>query len=265
MKKYILGCLLVSFAFSCKEGPKKEEIIDTAAQTEEQITLNTYPQDFFKVLNAHGGLDNWKQYKTLYFDLPKPASVETHIVDLYRRTDKIIAETYSLGFDGKDVWLMDEAGSYEGKPKFYHNLMFYFYAMPFVLADEGLNYEEIPALVVDGVSYPGFHITFNNGVGASSKDEYFLHYDPETFQMKWLGYTVTYFSDAPSNEISWIEYANWNKVGEVLLPSAISWYSTENNNVKDRVNTVKFENAKLLKSAEPTTFFAKPSNAKVVD
>lgn len=265
MIKYILLCLLVTFNMACMDETKKEKIIDTGTLTEEQITLNTYPQDFFKVLNAHGGLDNWKQYSTLHFDLPKPEGAETHTVDLYKRLDKITAKSYSLGYNGKEVWLMNEDDSYEGKPKFYHNLMFYFYAMPFVLADEGINYKEIPAMVVDGVSYPGFHISFNNGVGSSSKDEYYMYYDPETYKMKWLGYTVTYFSGAPSHEISWINYEEWTKVGELLLPSAITWYNTENNTINTPVNTVNFENAGISKNAKPAAFYAKPVNATVIE
>ncbi|TLP80606.1 hypothetical protein [Maribacter sp. ACAM166] len=250
--------------FACKEEPKKQIKMDFSEETEQETTQNKYPENLFKVFEAHGGLDKWKAYKTLSFDIMKPEFTENQIIDLYRRTDKISTPTYSLGYDGDNVWLLDIAGTYEGKPKFYHNLMFYFYAMPYVFADAGLNYEEIPSLEVEGVTYPGYKISYNSGIGASSKDEYYLHYDADTFQMKWLGYTVTYFSKEPSDKISWVNYGDWLKVNEILLPQAITWHVVENGEIKEPAKMVDFENASLSKVARPKDFYTNPENAKLI-
>ena len=124
--------------------------------------------------------------------MPKPDGKETHTTNLYSRKDRIDASNFSMGFDGEQVWLLDENGNYKGDPVFYHNLIFYFYAMPFILADNGIVYGETEDLVFQGKRYPGIRISYEVGVGTSYKDEYFIHYDPETYQMTWLGYTVTY-------------------------------------------------------------------------
>ena len=102
---------------------------------------------------------------------------EKHTIDLHSRKDKVETPPVEIGFDGKDVWLLDEAKAYKGNAELYHNLMFYFYAMPFVLADSGINYKVAEDLVYDGKNYPGIHISYNDGVGASSKDDYYLYYD----------------------------------------------------------------------------------------
>jgi len=84
---------------------------------------------------------------------------------------------------------MESDSTSNGNPEFYYNVMFYFYAMPFVLADDGIIYGDIAPLEFEGTAYPGISISYKEGVGSSSKDEYFIYYNPETYQMaiKWLG------------------------------------------------------------------------------
>ena len=262
-KLYLL--VLTMAVFSCKQAPKKEMPAEPVEEAVEMVNVDRYPSELNKVFEAHGGLNAWKSYKTLNFEMPKEGFNEIQIIDLHKRFDKISTPDYTIGYDGGEVWLLDNTGNYEGKPKFYHNLMFYFYAMPFVLSDDGIKYEEAEALVYDGVSYPGYKISYNDGVGASSTDEYFIHYDADTHQMKWLGYTMTYFSGEPSNKVSWINYADWTKVEDVLLPKAITWHNVEEDEVKGPAKTVNFENASLSIEAKPTGFYSAPENAVIVE
>lgn len=250
---------------SCKEVPSQEVKAQSSniAQTEAQS--NSYPGNLSKVFDAHGGLDQWREYKTLSFEFPTPKFTEKQTIDLYNRMDKITTPSYSLGYDGEQIWLSDTEGTYEGDPKFYHNLMFYFYAMPFLLADSGIHYAPAAPLDVDGAEYPGFKISYDSGVGASAKDEYYLHYNPDTFQMVWLGYTVTYFSNEVSDKISWIRYGNWTKVDEVLLPLTLTWYTMENGKIGAPRKTVAFQNITLSLTSKGKAFYAKPEDAEFVD
>ncbi|SIQ81139.1 DUF6503 family protein [Maribacter ulvicola] len=264
MNKFYL--LVFSLAlFSCKEAPKKEAIADSVEKVEKELDLSKYPTELNKVFEAHGGIKAWKSYKTLKFEMPNKEFNEIQTIDLQKRLDKISTDAYTLGYDGSDVWLSDHTGNYEGKPKFYHNLMFYFYSMPFVLSDEGIKYEEVDALIHDGVAYPGYKISYNSGVGASSTDEYYIHYDAKTYEMKWLGYTMTYFSGEPSEKINWINYAEWVEVDKILLPKVITWYKVEKGEITAPANTVNFENASLSVEAKSTDFYAKPTEAVIVE
>lgn len=262
-KIYLL--VLALAIFSCKEAPKKEMIADAVEEVSIQVNLNKYPSELNKVFGAHGGLKAWKGYKTLNFEMPNEEFNEIQTIDLHKRFDKISTPAYTLGYNGSEVWLIDNIGDYKGKPKFYHNLMFYFYAMPFVLSDDGIIYEEVDALVYEGVSYPGYKISYNSGVGASSTDEYYIHYDAKTYEMRWLGYTMTYFSGEPSDKISWINYADWVKVHEVLLPKSITWHKVEEGEIKEAVKTVNFENTSLSTAAKPIDFYSRPENAVIVE
>jgi len=119
---------------------------------------------------------------------------------LKTRAERIEASSFTSGFDGQRYWVQADT-SYKGNPKFYTNLMFYFYAMPFVLADSGINYTPVEPLVFQETKYPGFRISYGDGIGVSPEDEYFIHYHPETFEMAWLGYTVTFYSGKKSDKV----------------------------------------------------------------
>ncbi|MEB8344558.1 DUF6503 family protein [Flavobacteriaceae bacterium KMM 6898] len=264
--KYAVLMMLFIGLISCKETKKTDQPTMEVEQTAkvEHLDLSKYPQELVKVFDAHGGLQNWKNKKSLVYEIPKPGNTETHTTNLYSRKDKVVGADFSMGFDGKQVWLMDSNNTYEGDPVFYHNLMFYFYAMPFVLADDGIVYGTTEEVMFEGKTYPGISVSYNPGIGTSYKDEYFIHYDPETFQMAWLGYTVSYRSGEKSDNVKWIRYNDWMQVGDVILPKSLSWYSYEGKTMKENQNTVPFENVVLSETSKPDSFFEKPPQAKFV-
>ncbi len=260
----ILMAMVLLGITSCKEAPKENIPESEERKVEIETPKREYPRALTQVFDAHGGLDNWKKKRTLSFTIPKPDAAEIQTIDLYDRRDKIEMPTTTMGFDGDDIWLLDPNNSYEGNPAVYHNLMFYFYAMPFVLADDGINYEEADALIFEGKSYPGMHISYDAGIGASPKDDYYLYYDAETHQMVWLGYTFTYGSDEESEDVSYIRYADWMKLGDVMLPKILTWYTSEGSVIKQAKDPLPFENVSLIEVTKPDDFYQMPEMAKVV-
>ena len=267
MIKQLLPVCIFLVLTGCKESNKDTIPVDATSpiSTEANYSEIKYPQDLQKVFDAHGTYGAWKEYKTLSYEIRNGESNEIHVLDLKKRMDLITMGDIQMGFDGDKVWLADPQNIYQGDPVFYHNLMFYFYAMPFVLGDEGINYGETEDLIVDGKTYPGIRITYDSGVGTSPKDEYYLHYDPETFQMAWLGYTVTYRTGEDSDTIKWIRYDDWQKVGDLVLPKSISWVAYEGREIGDKRNTVYFENIEVSKESKPKGFYKKPEAGVFVD
>lgn len=264
MKRICIALALLG-VINCKEAPKETSPEPEAGKTEMESPEKEYPAELAKVFEAHGGLENWKEKRTLTFTIPKPEAAETHTIDLYDRRDKIEMPEASMGFDGDKVWLMDGNDSYKGNPAMYHNLMFYFYTMPWVLADDGISYDEAEPLQFEGTSYPGIHFSFDAGIGASPKDDFYLYYEPETHQMAWLGYTFTFGSDSTSEDVSYIRYADWMKVDDVMLPKTLTWYNNEGITIKDAKDPVPFENVSLSETAKPDAFYEMPENAKAVN
>lgn len=244
------------FAFSCAESNQETEETAFADTTS---SVASYPEDISRVLEAHGGIDLWKSQRTLSYKILRETGDELQTIDLWNRWDKVEMPDAMMGYDGKEVWLEADT-SYKRDPAFYHNLMFYFYAMPFVLADDGIIYSETDPVEFDGVSYPGIRISYEEGVGLSAKDEYILYYHPETFQMAWLGYTVTYFSGEKAETFKWIRYDDWTDISGLLLPQSISWYQFEEGVPTELRNTVEFADISLSQEALPVTAYQRPDS-----
>jgi len=216
MHKLLILFSFVLVCYSCQQAGKSTAAKETA--TEIVKPKINYPNDMVKVFDNHGGLAKWHSMKSMSYDIVKEGGNETQMIDLHSRAERIKAATFESGYDGKNYWVVADT-SYKSNPKFYTNLMFYFYAMPFVLADGGINYDKIDPLTFDGKEYPGYRISYGDGVGISPQDEYFIHYDANTHEMAWLGYTVTFFSGEKSEKISWIRYDDWKQFNGLKLPN----------------------------------------------
>lgn len=247
MKKLIVLVALSIAVLSCKNDSKKE----TSSKEKIAEKVEKYPADLAKVFAAHGGLDTWKKVQVLSFNKGE----EIHTVALKSRKTVINHPDYAIGFDGKEVWLNEiKKGAYKGNPNFYYNLFFYFYAMPFVLADDGIIYDKVDAITYNNRIYPGIKISYKANVGTSPDDNYIIYYDSETYKMSWLAYTVTFKSKKPSEKYNLIRYGKWNDVNGLLLPEEITWYKTA-------------QNGNPLEASRPGTKFTLPlaSQAKLAD
>lgn len=220
MKKIILLSFTILTLNACKEETKQVKTINS-----------NIPLAITKVLDKHGGLNNWKALRQLSFSKED----ETHITDLHSRKSLITSKNYNLGFDGANTWLYQKDSiAFKGNKDFYYNLFFYFYAMPFVLADNGIIYQESKPLHFENKVYPGFKISFKANIGTSPDDNYYIYYNPKTFQMEWLQYSVTFFSKKPTTKVNTIRYNDWIDVNGFLLPNSLTWYKKdENGNVSE--------------------------------
>lgn len=251
----------------------------TACESGEQATVDApvavaaapdanLPANFKQVLDAHGGLSAWNENRQLSYAMPRGEGKEMQLVDLRDRREYISqpaqdGTTVEQGYDGANVWITADT-TYKGNPQFYKNLMFYFYAMPWVLADPGIQYSDAEPLVFEGTTYPGILVGYDDGIGFSPKDNYRVHYDSETKEMRWLGYTVTGRSGKSSDKFSWIEYPTWTDHGGAQLPDSLVWYKVENNLPVEPRNTRVFSDVKLDKKAADSNRFTRPEGARIV-
>jgi len=213
-----------------------------------------------KILDAHGGLQQWDNQNTLQYTLGN----QEQTIDLKSRNVKITAPDYTMGSSGDTVWIMQDTASFKGSPRFYHNLMFYFHSVPFVFADKGIHYEKVADKEIEGHTYGGLKISFDEGVGDASKDQYIIYYDTATLQMKWLAYNSTYSSQKKSDKYNLIKYATWEKVNGLLLPSELQWYEYENGEVgSPRGNPRLFSGVSLSDKHMGAGFYKAPDGAEL--
>ena len=250
MKKIAIVFILAITIVSCKKQFKKETEDKNKTEIKSEVNKNI-PKELAKVFKTHGGLATWNSLQVLSFNKGE----EAHTADLKSRKTIVNSPKYSLGFNGSEVWLDEEnEGDYKGNPEFYYNLYFYFYAMPFVLADDGIIYEKADSIYFEGIEYPGFKISYKENIGTSPDDNYIVYYNPKNFQMEWLAYTVTFNSKEPSNRYNLIKYNKWENVNGLILPKEITWYNKDDKGMP-------------TEPARPATEFTLPlaSKAKLAD
>ena len=262
MKKIAILLISLIVFVSCKKNEDKKDY----KKKDLNITATLYPEAIAKVFDAHGGIDIWNSMENLYFEIEKEGQNEKTTTALKSRKSLIDAETYLLGYDGKNVWLKEkDTTTYKGNARFYYNLMFYFYTMPFIVGDNGINYDKVDALEFEGKQYPGIKISYEAGIGESPDDEYIVYYDAETNKMAWLAYTVTYFSKEKSKNFRLIRYSDWEKVEGLLLPKTLHWHVYKDGVIGDVRNEMNFVNISLPKNLPDNKLFVKPEEAKIIE
>lgn len=266
MKRILYLSLMLAVMVSCKDKTTETKP-EAEPYTEEEldVTTSAYPENMTKIFDAHGGLDTWNEMATLEFSVEKPGGYEITTTDLKERFSLIEMPKHKIGYDGEVLWVKNsDKAKYDGNPKFYYNLMFYFYAMPFVLADDGIMYADAAPLVFEGKTYPGIKISYESGIGASPDDEYVLYYDADTNKMAWLAYTVTFGKNEKVKDYHFINYSNWQDVEGLSLPETMVWYNSENNQPTTVKNEVKFVSPMLTTVKMDMRVFGRPEGAELV-
>jgi len=255
MYKFIF---IISFlsCISCKDTPNLQE---PKVELSQDI-----PAIFKKGIEAHGGWEAWKEMKTLEFSIIKNAQKEKHTIDLISRKARIEHPNWTIGFDGSEVWITPDKEAFgKRSPRFYHNLYFYFFAMPFVLADPGIEYEVMEPDSLNGQLYNPVKISFKEGVGDAPEDIYIAYFDQTSHIMSALLYTVTYYSGEASQRYNALIYDNWIDVNGLKLPASFKGYTYENGDINDIRYDLGFEGISLSEQLSDPSIFEMPPSAEV--
>lgn len=223
-----------------------------------------YPKVLSEGLKAHDLRSKWTDMRTLEYTLNSGDKTERHVTDLQNRKVCITHADYTVGFDGNDVWITpDRAAFGDGNPRFYHNLYFYFFAMPFVLADPGIKYKVLPERLLHDKNYSCLRIRFLDHVGDAPEDEYIALFNPETHIMEYLLYTVTYFDGKPSQQYHALHYNEWQNVNGIILPKTITRMEYENGKIGAKKYDRTFSDVKISTEVPNSSQFEKPAGAEV--
>ncbi len=265
MKKLAQLFLLATLVVACKND-KKQESTKVEEIKPADVTTSIYPESIAKVFKAHGGIDQWNKMKTLSFTMEKPNGKEVTTTHLKTRAELIDTPEYTQGYDTETLWVKEKDGKeYKGNAKFYKGLMMYFYAMPFIVGDNGIIYKDAEPLNFEDKTYPGILVSYEAGIGVSPDDQYIIYYDDETGQMEWLAYTVTFGKEGKSKEFKFIRYNNWQTVNGLVVPKSVDWYKQENNQPTEKRNTVEFMDVELSEKAMDKSMFIKPKDANIIE
>ncbi len=238
---------------------------DTAPKEATAPTIEKSVPDFFKtVLDAHGGLDQWNKMNTLKFSGSRSEPPTDYVVDLKTRKETIeIKGKYQMGNNGDKVWVSPARDSFPGKsPRFMKNLVFYFVAVPFVFADDGVILEELENRTVNEKEYEVIKATFGDGVGDAPEDQYLMYINPNTHIVDFLTYSVTYFDKTKATKYNALKY-DWKNVNGLLFPEKYIGYKWENDQLGEVRYESPFSNASFSEQKMDANTFEIPEGAYV--
>ena len=257
----LLAIFLPALTLGCQQQEDPLPADSAAAtQTDQTPLLRVLAQG----IEAHGGLAQWESMGSLAYDVTRGQKSERHLTAL--RTRQTIQEGpgYRLGYDGGRVWVEPRVDSFPGDPNFSRGLDFYFFAIPFVLADPGTVHEDLGTVMMDGSPYDAVKVSFEAGVGDSPNDFYIAHFHPETNQLAYLLYTVTYRSGEPNENFSLRAYEEWQEVNGLIVPQKIVSYQWDraNNTIGAQRGETVYSNVTLSVASPEDADFMKPETAE---
>ena len=231
--KYHLIFISLFFIVGCRPSDPVSEDFSTP-----QIE---YPTIIEKMFHAHGGLDVWNEKSGLTYHISRGERKEIHTIDLKSRKVLINGDGYDIGFNGQQAWISPDKSNWpDARPRFYHNLIFYFHSLVFLVADPGIIFEEKGPIEMDGVDMVKVSVTYQNNVGDSPEDEYVLYINASTYQLEYIQYTVTYFTKEQSKQYSGLRYTKWTKVDGLLIPEEFKGYKVDGDQLTEERYTASF-------------------------
>ncbi|UZD24209.1 hypothetical protein PBT90_12520 [Algoriphagus halophytocola] len=242
----LITLCLVSLVFSCQQNSEKP--------------LPELSPEFEAVLDAHGEWEKWYRAKAESYAMIHEGVMteEDAFINLDSRKIRLSNTEFEMGFDGEQTWISPNREAYKGRSlRFYHNLYFYFFNIPYIFTDPGVTVSKSDPKTINGKEYPTFSVSFDKEKGASPDDQYFLLINPETNRLEYLLYTVTFFG-AENPPFSALKYEDYRNADGVYFPRILTGYAYENDSLKNIKYQVTFADALLLEEEFDEEIFEKP-------
>jgi len=257
--------LIIPFLFlvACANVKPSESETEAVTMPVEEVKREVSPL-LSPVLAAHGGLETWADFGELSFTASYgPEQQESFLLDLHSRQELITGAGYTVGYDGVNYWQVLEGDTKPKNPEFTINLQFYFFAMPFVLSDEGVKTAALPNRSLQGQEYEVLKVTFGEGVGVASKDQYLLYVHPQSKQLTYLLYSVTYFDAGRAERYNAAHYADWQEVDGLKVPKTMISYvwDSENETLGEKKRSKEFSQVSFKSQRPDASIFARPEGA----
>ncbi len=221
----------------------------TSSCSYQQTSESLSPHE--KMIKSHGGLETWHTFETLTFNRTSSSDTAWHIVDLKTR-DEIMTDSssYTVIFKRDKVLILpDEEAFGASDPVFYKNLWPYFYALPFLSADPGVNKEYLGETSFNGTSYDRIRLTFNPNTGDSPDDQYILWINKNSGLLDWINYSVTYFDKENATKYNAIVYDGWEEVDGLKMPTGFVGYQWNGDTIGNERYRYQFLNASFSKES----------------
>lgn len=262
LQLFCLGLLV----FACKSKTKETSTMIEAVQQEKtSVTKEENPGSELleKCLQAHGGLAAWKSFEGLEYTLDDNGKMVYQLTHLRDRRAYLKSKKYEVGFDGEVAWALPDAKEVSGKSAaFYYNLDFYFIGIPFLLKDPGVHTSYEGKAVVGEKEYESLKVTFGSEVGYTPEDVYYLYLDPETYVLRILTYSISYFDRENAGINSAKVYSDYKNVQGLLMPHKMENFEWNKGVIgKSKNHLRRFSDIAFLKDIPNKQLFNVPLGA----
>lgn len=290
--KNFLCILILTFLFSC--GNPEQQSSDANKETanenlakapsswvearvtsaQERMGKSEAGQKIWDSIEAHGGLKTWFENGPIAFHFDYQPLDGGRRRNSYQVLDQWsvravheVAENRQLkyGWDGENAWSFPDTANVGVNPRFWSTTPFYFIGLPFVLADEGISFEELEPKEYKGVTYELVKVTYGEDVGDAPDDYYVIYIHPETKLMGGLRYIVSYpgfFPNGGSNPEKFMEIAGLQTVQGITIPKGYNTHWFKENEIAEHITKIDVTEVAFRPELE-SDFFAIPVGAKI--
>jgi hypothetical protein len=185
--------------------PKDSWVSDRVLEAQDRLSNSEAGELLLSSIEAHGGLERWYANGPLYFRF-NYRPLEGTARDTYQTVDTWASKArhqlagdkmakdknVEFGWDGESAWISPAGAEINNNARFWALTPYYFVAMPFVLADPGVNLEKTGTAELHGKPHDVIMATFGDDVGDSPDDYYVIYLDAETSRFGGLRYVVSY-------------------------------------------------------------------------
>jgi hypothetical protein len=224
------------------------------------------PEEFRKLLDAHGDWKQWLDAKALSFAMihETTLAMENHFINLADRKVRIDAAGWKIGNDGSQVWISPSQEAFQGRSvRFYHSLYFHFLSIPYIFTDPGVSVKKAENKRINGQSFETLAVSFSGNASDNLLDDYYMLIDPETGRLAWLLYRVTFF-DKDNTQLNALKYEDYREVDGLAYPRIMTGYQYVNDSARHISYQVSFSDILLVNEPIDDALFAMPKTGAVM-
>lgn len=216
--------------------PKPRWVDDRVFEAKARLEQSEAGKIVWRSIEAHGGLERWFENGPVYFRFDyRP--LEGKVRDTYQLVDTWSSRArhqladrpdVEFGWDGEVAWKKPAEAETGMNERFWALTPYYFMAMPFVLADPGVELESLGQATMPEGTFDVVRASYGQGVGDSPDDYYVVYFDAQTGIVGGLRYVVSYpgfFPDGGHSPEKLMMYEGSQSAGGITLANSYSTYA----------------------------------------
>ena len=235
MPRILLLLLILSLVAACGANSETEEAgrePDMAVEeiTEESTPANMAPE-FIEVLDAHGSLDTWNGNEAVTFRLRDFPTMQgggmvsdLHRINLTDGDQAIRGDDYVVVSRGDTTYGSPGTNATGLPPRLYQSMSATLFGMPFVLAKPGITVVAHGQADFAGEQLLEFEASIPEDMAAGGST-YRLFVDPQSNQLQYATWMVTYPTLREQNLQRMVHFQEWQTVDGLVIPATVAMYS----------------------------------------